>query len=307
MKIAIMGAGALGGYFGGRLAMAGEEVAFIARGPHLRTIRANGLKVSSPKGDFHLQPARATDDPAEIGPVDVVMFCVKLWDTDAAAEQIKPMIGPETAVVSFQNGVYAEDRLAEILGREHVLGGIAAIPASLPAPGVVSHNGALARLEFAELDDRASQRVAALRTACAAAGIEVAVPADIEAAIWRKFVFLSAFAAATCLCRTAFGPIAADEPAMALLAALVGETAAVARATGVAIADDLEAQLLGGAHGMPPGAKASMLQDLERGNRLELDYLSGAVVRLGAELGVDTPAHRVAWQALHPHMQGAGA
>ena len=305
MKIAVMGAGGVGGYFGARLAADGNDVAFIARGAHLKAIRDNGLKVLSENGDVLIHPATATDDPADIGPVDVVMFCVKLWDTEAAAEQIRPMIGPNTAVVSFQNGVYAEQKIGEILGSEHVIGGIAVIPAVIEEPGVIRHTGTTASLEFGEMNNRQSDRVTALLAACESAGIPARVPADIEESLWRKFVMLTVFSAATCLCRSTFGPIRDDPKGMELMQALLSETAAVARAKGVAIADDLHDRLFEGAHSMPAEAKSSMLQDLERGNRLELDYLSGAVVRMGAEHGIDTPAHRVAWQALHPYVAGA--
>ena len=301
-----MGSGGVGGYFGARLAQAGEEVCFIARGAHLAAMKERGLAVRSVNGDLTIRPVNATSDPAGIGPVDVVIFCIKLWDTENAGEQIRPLLGAGTGVVSLQNGVYAEDRLAAMLGADHVMGGIAQILAAIGEPGVIVHTGAMARLEFGELDGRASGRAAALLAACRRAGIDAAIADDVTAAIWRKFVFIATFSAATCLSRAPLGPIRADEAGRALIEALLGEAAAVARAKGVAIADDLEAQLMGVLDGLPDQATTSMQTDLERGNRLEVDWLSGAVARIGAEVGVDTPAHRTAWQALRLHAGGAG-
>ncbi len=301
-----MGSGGVGGYFGARLAQAGEEVCFIARGAHLAAMKERGLKVRSANGDLTIRPVNATSDPAGIGPVDVVIFCIKLWDTENAGEQIRPLLGAGTGVVSLQNGVYAEDRLAAMLGADHVMGGIAQILAAIGEPGVIVHTGAMARLEFGELDGRPSGRAAALLAACRRAGIDAVIADDVTAAIWRKFVFIATFSAATCLSRAPLGPIRADEAGRALIEALLGEAAAVARAKGVAIAEDLEAQLMGVLDGLPDQATTSMQTDLERGNRLEVDWLSGAVARIGAEVGVDTPAHRTAWQALRLHAAGAG-
>jgi 2-dehydropantoate 2-reductase len=306
VKIAIMGSGGVGGYFGARLAAAGEDVHFIARGAHLAAMNERGLRVESANGDLMIRPVKATAEPADIGPVDVVMFCVKLWDTGSAAERIGPLVGDGTGVVSFQNGVHAEERLAAMLGAEHVMGGIAQILAAIGEPGVIVHTGATARLEFGELDGRQSGRAAALLAACERAGIDAAIPDDVNAAIWRKFIFITTFSAATCLARSPLGPIRADEAGRELIEALLGEAAAVARAKGIAIAEDLEAQLMGVLDSWPDQATTSMQADLERGNRLEVDWLSGAVARLGAEVGVDTPAHRTAWQALRLHAAGGG-
>ncbi len=304
MKIAVIGAGAVGGYFGARLAAAGETVGFVARGAHLAAIRERGLVIKSANGDVTIDPADATDDIATIGVVDCVLVSVKLWDTDGVAARLDPLIGPQTAVVSLQNGVYAEDRLVQAVGPEHVLGGTAAIAGAIAEPGVIQHLGTMARLEFGELDNRASDRVEALAAACRNAGFDAVVPADIDEAIWRKFVMLASFAAISCLSRSAIGPIRADPPAWRLLETLLGEAAAVARAKGIAVTDDLEQRLLEVFGGLPAEMRASMLGDLQAGNRLELDWLSGAVIRLGEEFGIDTPAHRTAWQALHMYAGG---
>ncbi len=304
MKFAVIGAGAVGGYFGARLAAAGETVSFVARGAHLAAIRARGLMIKSANGDVAIDPADATDDMATIGAVDYVLVSVKLWDTDAVAARLGPLIGPETAVLSLQNGVDAEDQLGAAVGASHVLGGTAAIAGAIAGPGVIQHLGTMARLEFGELDNRASARVEALAGACRNAGFDATVPADIEEAIWRKFVMLASFAAICCLSRSAIEPIRADPPAWRLLETLLGEAAAVARAKGIAVADDLEQRLLEALRGLPADMRASMLGDLLAGNRLELDWLSGAVVRLGEAFGIATPAHRAAWQALHMHAGG---
>lgn len=306
MKIAVMGAGGVGGYFGARLAQAGEEVSLIARGAHLAAIQERGLRLSSELGDATVEPARATDDAAKIGPVDIVLFCVKLWDTEPAAAAVRPLVGEGTAVISLQNGIAPEEVLTKVLGREHVMGGVSQISAAIVEPGVVRHFTPLARLEFGELDNRPSARAAALLAACGRAGIDAAIPDDIVAAIWRKFVFLSALSAANCLTRMPIGPLREDPAMRALLETLLAEAAAVARAKGIAVAGDLEARVMEFIDTWPPDASASMLKDLEAGNRLEVEWLSGAVADLGAELGVPVPAHRVAYAALKPHAGGTG-
>ncbi len=305
LKIAVMGSGGVGGYFGGRLAQAGEDVAFIARGPHLDALRGGGLKVESPLGDFTVAPIRATDDPSEVGPVDIVLFAVKLYDTDTAAEQARPLIGPDTAVVSLQNGVEGVEVLRRVFGERHVMGGVAHIAAVIAAPGVIRHGGRMAHLTFGELDGRESERVAALLAACGRAGIEAVASTDISRDMWTKFVFLSAFSAVTSVTRRSIGPILRDPDTRALYEAALGETVAVARARGVKLADDAVAEVLAFTDGLDPGMKSSMLGDLERGKRLELHHLSGAVVRLGRELGVPTPVHGFVVVALKLAVQGA--
>ncbi len=304
MKIAVMGAGGVGGYFGARLAQSGADVTFIARGAHGAAIRENGLRVFSPNGDVLVQPARATDAPARLGPVDVVMFCVKLWDVESAAEDCRPLLGPETAVISFQNGVDAEERVAAILGLQHAVGGVAAIAALIEAPGVVRHTGTMASLKYGELDGRPSPRIEAFHEACREAGFETSISQDINADIWRKFAFLAPMAGATAAMRMPIGPILADPDTRRLFADLIAETVAVGRARGARLEDGLEAKQLAFAEGLPAEMKASMLGDLERGNRLELPWLTGAVVRLGRELGVSTPVSEVVHTILKLHADG---
>src|SRR5712692_8711923 len=273
-----MGSGAVGGYFGGRLAQAGEDVAFVARGRQLAAMREGGLRIASPRGDLHLQPVRVTDDPAAIGPVDVVFFTVKLWSTEEAARQIAPLIGPDTAVISLQNGVEANDVLARALGREHLMGGVCYIAASLDQPGSVQHGGQMARLVFGEPGGRKTRRAQALLEACtrAKAGFDAELSSDIDRAIWEKFVFIVGLSALT-----------------------------VGRAKGVDLSPDFADQRLAFADTLPPGMTSSMHNDLERGNRLEVGWLSGAVVRLGRDAGIPTPANRAVYAALKLHASGS--
>jgi 2-dehydropantoate 2-reductase len=304
MKIAVMGAGGVGGYFGARLALSGADVTFIARGAHGAAIRGSGLKVFSPNGDMLVQPVQATDDPARLGPMDVVMFCVKLWDVEAAAADCRPLVGPETAVVCFQNGVDAEERVAAVLGAQHAVGGVAAIAALIEAPGVIRHTGTMAWLKYGELHGRSSPRVETFHEACANAGFEASISTDITADIWRKFAFLAPMAGATAVMHMPIGPILADADTRQLFADLIAETVAVGRAKGARLEDGLEAKQLTFAEGLPAEMKASMLGDLERGNRLELPWLTGAVVRLGRELGVPTPVSGMVHTILKLHAEG---
>ena len=300
MRIAIMGTGGVGGYFGARLVQAGAEVHFIARGAHLAAIRENGLVIDSGVGEARLK-VHATDRPEEIGPVDLVMFTVKLWDTEAAAEQIRPLIGPDTGVISFQNGIDGPDVLSRVLGPQHVMGGVCHIAAIIGAPGVIKHTGTLARLTAGEWDGTETPRLAAFAAACRAAQFEFVQSSDIRRAIWEKFVFLSSFSGVTTLLRQPIGPIRADADGRALFADAVAEACAVARALGIDLGDDYPAKVLAFNDGLPEQMKSSMLGDLERGARLELPWLSGRVVALGREKGVATPVHRVIWAALKPY------
>jgi 2-dehydropantoate 2-reductase len=305
MRFAVMGAGAIGGYFGGRLHQAGEEVHFIARGAHLEAMQRNGLQIFSAHGDVHLQGIRATNDPATIGPVDVVFFCLKLWDTEAGAERIRPLLGPNTAVYSFQNGIYAEGKLSELLGREHVIGGYAATPVSIVSPGVLRQVGPRCTFGFGELDNRRTKRVEDLLAACLRARIDALIEPDIEAALWKKFVFIAANSGGTAFCRAPLGAIRSDPWGRAFLVSLLTETAQVARAKNIHVPDDLEQNMMAEIDRAPYEAQGSMFTDLQNNARLELDWLNGLVVRLGEETGVPTPANRAVMSALHLHKMGA--
>jgi 2-dehydropantoate 2-reductase len=307
MRIAIVGAGGVGGYFGARLAASGQDVWFIARGAHLEALRRDGLLVRSANGDVLVKPVNATDRAAEVGPVDVVMITVKLWSTDEALADAKPLVGPGTAVVSFQNGVIAADRVVAHYGRERGLGGVSAIAALIERPGVIRHNGTMATLQFGELDGRASARVDALREACERAKIDCKPTDNIVKAIWEKYVFLVAASSMTALTRLPLGAIREDPDTRALTAQIMTEVAAVGRAKSVPLEADLVDKLLARLDGLPRTMVASMLGDLERGNRLELPWLAGGVVQIGKEVGVATPANQFVFAALKHYINGRPA
>ncbi|MGH6896130.1 MAG: 2-dehydropantoate 2-reductase [Geminicoccaceae bacterium] len=306
MRIAIMGSGGVGGYLGGRLAAAGQDVTFIARGAHLQAIVEHGLRIKSARGDVTVRPAQATDDPGSLGPVDLVIFAVKLYDTEAAAQATGPLVAPPTGVVTFQNGVDAPEILARVLGPDHVIGGVAKIASVVAEPGVIHHTGTMAAFVFGELDGTRSQRVAALEGALGAAALDHAVSADIWRDIWDKMAFLASFAGVTSLVRLPIGPIREDPKTRAMLRAALEEAFAVARAKGIALQGDFVAATLAHCDRLPFEMKSSMLQDLERGRRLELPWLSGTIARLGRELGVATPTHTFITDALRLHAGGRG-
>ena len=304
MKYAIMGAGAVGAYFGARLAAGGDEIVFIARGPHKEAMQRDGLCVFSPLGDVHIGAPDVMDDPDDVGLCDIILFCVKLWDVAAAAETIKPLLARNCAVVPLQNGVTVEDQLSDILGAEHVMGGVCKLSVSIEAPGVIRHHGDFAWMAFGERDGSKSWRQDCLHAACEGAGINAEASAAIDVHIWEKFVFLASFAGTTSFYRANAGQIVADPAKRARFEAMVRETAAVGRAKGVALPDDLEARTLAFVADSPPGITASMAKDLEAGRRLELDWLNGEVARLGQELGVDTPENAAVFEALKPYAMG---
>lgn len=307
MRFAIMGAGAIGGYFGALFAAAGQEVAFIARGAHLAAMQVNGLKVLSERGDVSVKPVRASDDPAEIRPVDWVVVTVKNFDTSDAAQRMAPMVGPETAIVSFQNGVESADILAARFGRERVLDGITYLPAVVAEPGIIRHTGPVNRFVFGELDGVETARAIALRDAGEAAGIDMALRGNIEVEVWRKFLIQSTFAALCCLGRYALGTMLSQPGVRAVYRQGMEEVFAVGRAKGVALPDDEVEKALHFAETVAdPATSSSMLTDLERGNRIEIESLSGAVVRLGRDLGVPTPFHDMALAVLSPYADKDG-
>jgi len=304
MKILIMGAGGLGAYFGARLATAGHDVTFVARGRHLDALRRDGLRVHSDVAPAHIQTVNATNRPEDAGTVDVVLIGVKLWDTEEAARAALPVIGDRTTVVSFQNGVDAADRLSAIVGREHVIGGVGYIAAAIEQPGVIRHTGTMQRLIFGEIDGGLSPRVEAFAHACAGAGIDVEASPDIRRAIWEKFVFLVGLSATTSLLRSPIGAIRANERTRALLLEIMREAVEVGRAGGVALPPTFADDRMAFVDGLPADMVSSTYVDLQRGNRLELPWLSGAVVRLGGRLGIPTPANRFVTDALALHVDG---
>jgi 2-dehydropantoate 2-reductase len=304
MKIAVMAAGGVGGYFGARLAEAGIDVTFIARGAHLAAIRENGLKIVSPLGDVQLPPGHATDDAADIGPVDIVMLAVKLSDLETAAEACKPLLGPETAVVPFLNGVAAPDVLTRILGPKHACGGAAYISAHIEAPGCIKHIGEFARLVFGELDGTLSDRLKAFEAVLSDSGVLAEISDDIEVELWEKFTVLVALSGTTGAARSPVGPIRASAIGHDVFINAMREVIAVGRARGIALADDLLDRRIKFFNDMPDAMKASMLVDLEAGKPLEAPWLSGAVARMGREAGVPTPVNDALFMAVEPYVSG---
>ncbi|MFO1315174.1 MAG: 2-dehydropantoate 2-reductase [Burkholderiales bacterium] len=304
MRIAVIGAGGVGGYFGGRLAQAGHDVTFVARGAHLAALRAHGLKIESGAGDATVTAATFVDDVAAIAPCDVVMFCVKLWDVEAAARQVAPLAARGGVVIPFQNGVDASDVVARAVGAQRVLGGIAYIAATIREPGVIAHTGTMARLVVGAFPDGNAAAAGAFRDACAAAGIDCMLSADIRRALWEKFCMLAAMSGCTALARAPVGVVRADPDLRAAFEAAVREAWAIGRARGVALADDYVARQLAFLDGLPEGMRSSMLNDLVAGNRLEAQWLSGAVARMAAESGIAAPVSATLYAAMKPYVRG---
>jgi 2-dehydropantoate 2-reductase len=304
MRVAVMGSGGLGGYFGALLARGGADVRFVARGAHLEAMQRDGLRIEGGPDQFQLVHVRATDDPGEIGPVDLVMVCVKLWDTEAALQQLRPLVGPDTALVSFQNGVLKDSMLRAAYDESQILGGVAYVATTVSEPGVIRRTGPLQRLIVGEFDGRQTARVEAFHTAALAGGIDAEVSDDIRRAIWEKFVFLVGLSATTTTMRVPIGPIRENPQSRALLLDLMQEVVAVGRAHGVPLREDYAEQRLEFADGVSADMTSSMHHDLERGNRLEVRWLSGGVVELGREVGVETPLNRAVADILSVHTNG---
>jgi 2-dehydropantoate 2-reductase len=307
MRIAVVGTGGVGGGFGAALAKAGADVSFIARGAHLAAMKNQGLKVQSPRGDTHLVPTQATDDPASIGRVDIVLFCVKLWDVESAGAQIRPLIGPDTAVIPLQNGVDAAERLIPILGSGAVMGGVAQISASITASGVIQQVGTFMRMIFGEFDGARSQRAADFLELCLKAGFEATLSEQILTDLWMKFILLASNASMMAATRQPIGKLRDDPDLRPIFVAAYKEVIDVGRARGVALPADAVERILDLTHHMPPAMKASMALDLDRGNRLELPWLGGKVVELGRALGVPTPTHSMMAAMLKPYIMGTPA
>lgn len=304
MKIAVFGTGGIGGIFGTRLHAAGQEVHFIARGTHLSAMRESGLSVETETGVQRHEGISATDDPGSIGPVDVVLFGVKLWDTETAAAACRPLLGPDTAVLSLQNGIDAYPVLARVLGERHALAGVAEVSAVIAGPGVIRQTGTFTRIRAGEENGEESARLSAFASACAAADIEYIPSEDIAADRWRKFALIVAGSGMTSVTRQTVGTIRSDPHMRATFAACLEETIAVGRAEGVELEPDLASKLLGFVENLPQDMRASMAADLAAGRRLELPWLSGRVSALGRQLGVPTPVNDTLYAALKPYEMG---
>jgi len=303
MRIAIVGSGGLGGYFGGRFAAAGVDVTFLARGAHLEALRSGGLRIESPQGNLHLARVSATDDASTVGAVDVVLFAVKLYDTASAVGLLPPLIGPDTVVIPFQNGVESVEMLARAIDRSRLAAGTSYVQAFIAEPGVIRHV-ALDRLIFGELDGARTPRLERFFDVCRDAGVSPTLSDRIEVELWSKFVHLSVLSGMTAVTRSPVGPLRDDPDLFAMWQAALVETIAVARARGVPLPRGLFDELLTLLQQVPAQAGSSMLQDLERRRPLELPWLSGAVLRMGRALDVETPIHRFITTVLKPHVNG---
>ena len=303
MRIAVMGSGGVGGYFGGRLQQAGHEVAFVARGRHLEALRAKGLTLKSPLGDANIKVS-ASENPAEFAPADVVLFAVKLWDTESAAERIRPLVEKGGVVIPFQNGVESIARLGKVLGAARVMGGAAYIAARIGEPGTIVQTGPIARLRFGPTQPSQLAMAQAFLAACQGAKIDAELADDIERVLWEKFVLLVAISATTAVTRKTIGAVRTDPDLRWLLETVMRETWAVGRKRGVKLADDQVAKTLAQADAFTPDMRASMAADLEAGGRLEAPWLSGAVARMAREAGVDATANRAIYAALKPYENG---
>jgi 2-dehydropantoate 2-reductase len=305
MRIAIVGAGGIGGGYGAALAKAGEDVTFIARGTHLAAMKSQGLRVEGGRGETHVMPAQATDDPGTVGPVDVVLFCVKLWDVESAGQQIRPLVGKDTAVITLQNGIDAHERLIPLLGPRAVMPGVANISAVIAEPGVIRQTGTVMRMVFGELDGTKSPRGLALAAACAKAGIDGVFSEAILTELWMKFILLASNASLMALTRLPIGKLRDDPDIAPYFIAAYEEVVAVGRASGIALPADAVDRTLNFNRNAPAHLMASMGADLLRGNRIELPWLGGKVIELGRKHGVPTPTHSLLYAMLKPYIMGA--
>ena len=303
MRIAVMGSGGVGGYFGGRLAHGGADVSFVARGEHLEAMRREGLRIAGPE-QIHVKRVSATDDPNKIGVADVVLVCVKLWDTEQALTQIRPMVGPNTTVISLQNGVLKDQYLRAAFDERQLMGGVGYVATTIEAPGVIRQTGPMQRLLFGEFDGSRSVRAEAFLAACVAGGINAELSADIVREIWQKYVFLVSLSGTTTTIRKPIGPIRSNAQTRAFLYDVMREVVDVARAHGAAVPADYAQVRLQLADDVSPDMTSSMHHDLQRGNRLEVAWLSGGVVKLGQEKGVPTPLNRAIADILALHADG---
>jgi len=305
MRIAVMGAGGTGGYFGALLARAGEEVTFIARGAHLEAIRTHGLTVKSRlAGDFTL-PVKATGDPGEVGAVELVLFCVKTYDTATAADQLRPLVGRDTVVLSVQNGIDNEEQIGRVVGREPVIGAAAYVSSVIEAPGVIAQTAGPGKIAFGELAGGPSPRTERLRSTFQRAGIAAELCPDIRITLWEKFLFICALSGITALTRLPIGPILACPETSALLRGTMEEVEAVARASGITLPDRCVDEAFAFVTRLESSLRGSIYYDLTAGRRLELEVLNGTVVRLGREHGISTPLNFAIYAALKPYSDGA--
>ncbi len=303
-----MGSGGVGGLYGGRLAHAGCDVTFVARGAHLKAMREQGLLIENEAhGNTLIKPVKVTDDPLSAGTPDLILFAVKLWDTEAVARSLKPIVGPNTAVLSLQNGVVKDDILGGIFGEQALMGGVAYVGTHIVRAGVIHQVGTLQRLVFGEYDGKKSARAEALLSALLKAGIQAELSNDIRRTLWEKYTFLVGLSGATASMRTTIGPVREHPQTRAFLHDLMKEAVAVGRALGVALPENYADDRLTFADSVPGTMDSSLHHDLKNGNRLEVEWLAGGVVQLGKKVSVPTPCNRAVWDVLALHAQGRRA
>ena len=298
MRITIFGTGGVGGYFGGRLAQAGEDVTFIARGDHLRAIKANGLKVDSPNGDFVIYPANATDNLGEVGQTDLVILGVKAWQVPEAARAIKPIVSSTTTVLPFQNGVDAVPQLVDELGSDNVVGGLCRIVSFVVEPGHIRHAGFVPSIIIGELDDKQTERIAKIAEVFKHAGLDTTIATDIQVALWTKFLFIASFSGVGALADAPAGVVRSDPKWRAQMLSAMEEIYALAHARGVKLPSDSVDKVMAAIDGLPDDATSSMQRDIAAGRPSELESQNGAVVRRAHESGVDAPTHTLIYQTL---------
>lgn len=300
MKIAVIGAGGVGGYFGGRLAKAGVDTTFIARGATLDALRTAGLRVDSINGDFVVEHPRATDDPRTVGPVDAILFAVKAWQIPQAAESARPMVGPDTIVVPLENGIDAPEVLASILGREHVAGGLCAIVSFIVAPGHIRHPAFDPIVMFGELDNRRSERIERLQRAFAEANVTAEIPQDIHRSMWTKFLFIATMSGIGALTRVPIGVWRAMPDIRAIVTDSLREVVALASSRGIDLGDDAVEKTWQRYDALAPASTSSLQRDVMEGKPSELDAQLGAIVRLARETAVAVPVTAMVYHALLP-------
>lgn len=300
MKIAIMGTGGVGGYYGGLLAQQGYEVTFIARGEHLKAIQENGLQVKSVHGDFHVKPAQATDDPAQIGPVDLAIFCTKTYSIEEAAEQIKPLVGSATTILPLQNGIDAADRIGATLGMEHLIGGVTWISSAVEAPGIIKQVSQFRRVVIGELNGQVTSRAQAIHKAFEKTGITAELSENILKVLWTKFVFISTASSLGSLTRLTIGEYRSVPETRVMMTSLMQEVEAVAKARGVELDEDVVQKSLDFIDNAAPQIKPSMQLDVEAGRRSEIEAMIGVIGRKGRYLGVPTPIADMVYASLLP-------
>jgi len=300
MRITVFGTGGVGGYFGGRLARAGEDVTFIARGEHLRAIRTTGLRVDSRDSDFVIYPAKATDDVSEVGETDLVILGVKAWQAPEAARAIKPIVGANTTVLPLQNGVEAVPQLVDELGRDNVVGGLCRIVSFVVEPGHIRHAGFTPSIIIGELDNQRTDRIVNIEQVFKRAGLEITIAADIQVALWMKFLFIASFSGVGAMANAPAGVIRSDPNWRTQILKAMEEIYTLAHARGINLPPDSIDTVMRAVDALPEDATSSMQRDIAAGKPSELEAQNGAVVRMAHEIGVDVPTHTLIYETLKP-------